>query len=41
MKQKITKFLVSILVCELAGVLGAFFTTPAIPNWDAGFKSPF
>ena len=41
MKQKITKFVVSVLVCELAGVLGSFFTTPAIPNWYAGLQKSF
>ena len=41
MKQKITKFVVSVLICELAGVLGSFFTTPAIPNWYSGLQKSF
>jgi tryptophan-rich sensory protein len=39
--KKIVKFLVSVLVCELAGVLSSFFTTPAIPNWYAGLQKSF
>jgi translocator protein len=33
--------LVSILVCECAGIIGSLFTRPAIPGWFAGLvKSP-
>ncbi|MDD5016346.1 MAG: tryptophan-rich sensory protein, partial [Atribacterota bacterium] len=31
--NKTTKFLVSIIICELAGVMGAVFTTPEITSW--------
>lgn len=35
------KLIISIVVCELAGVIGSFFTVSAIPNWYAGLvKSP-
>lgn len=27
------KLLISILLCQMAGVVGAFFTTPAIKSW--------
>jgi tryptophan-rich sensory protein len=27
------KLLISILLCQMAGVIGAFFTTPAIKSW--------
>ena len=33
--------LVSIFVCQLAGVVGSAFTTPAIPTWYASLKKPF
>jgi tryptophan-rich sensory protein len=36
----VTRLIVSILVCEGAGGLGAIFTTPAIPIWYAGLKKP-
>jgi benzodiazapine receptor len=29
-----------ILVCELAGVIGSFFTSPSIPGWYAGLAKP-
>ncbi len=31
----------SILLCQLAGVLGSLFTTPAIPTWYRTLKKPF
>jgi tryptophan-rich sensory protein len=39
--KKAIGILVSILICELAGVIGSVFTTPSIPGWYAGLtKSP-
>ncbi len=32
---------VSILVCLSAGMIGSFFTYPAIPVWYAGLNKPF
>jgi benzodiazapine receptor len=32
--------LVSVVVCELAGVIGSLFTTPSIPGWYAGLTKP-
>ena len=32
-KNNIFKFFVSIIVCELAGIIGSFYTFDAIPNW--------
>lgn len=29
-----------ILLCELAGIIGVFFTTPAIPTWYATLVKP-
>lgn len=39
MKNSI-KFIISILICELAGVLGSIFTTPAIKNWYFFLNKP-
>lgn len=35
------KLLISIIICLLSGVLGGFFTAPAIENWYAGLNKPF
>lgn len=37
----ILKLVASIVICQLAGFLGSFFTTPAIPTWYATLKKPF
>lgn len=39
--KDIIKLIVSIALCQLAGVVGSVFTTPAIPTWYAGLKKPF
>jgi len=31
--KNISKFIISVIICQMAGVLGSFFTTPAIGNW--------
>ncbi len=31
--NKIIKLIISIILCQLAGLIGSFFTTPAIPTW--------
>jgi benzodiazapine receptor len=36
----IVKLIVSIVVCEGAGGIGAIFTTPAIPIWYKSLKKP-
>ena len=39
--KKIILLAGSILVCEIAGVIGSIYTTPSIPGWYAGLiKSP-
>jgi benzodiazapine receptor len=38
--RDIARLIVSIVVCQLAGGLGAFFTTPAIPTWYASLNKP-
>jgi tryptophan-rich sensory protein len=38
--NKTVKFLTSIIICELAGAVGAFFTVPQINNWYVGLSKP-
>ena len=40
MAKKIIKFTVSVLICELAGIVGSFFTTPAIAGWYVTLQKP-
>jgi tryptophan-rich sensory protein len=39
--RDIPALLVTISVCQLAGLIGSVFTTPAIPTWYASLKKPF
>lgn len=34
------RLLVAIIICEGAGLIGSFFTTPAIGTWYAGLTKP-
>jgi len=36
----IWRLIISIIVCQLAGIIGSIFTTPAIPGWYASLKKP-
>jgi len=38
--RKVLGILVFILLCELAGIVGSFFTRPSIPGWYAGLVKP-
>jgi tryptophan-rich sensory protein len=38
--KKALGIVVSIVVCELAGIIGSVFTTPSIPGWYAGLAKP-
>lgn len=38
--RDVLSLLATIFVCELAGVVGSIFTTPAIPTWYASLKKP-
>jgi benzodiazapine receptor len=38
--REVVRLVVSIVVCQLAGGIGAVFTTPAIPTWYAGLNKP-
>ena len=37
---EIVKLVTSIIICQLAGFIGSFFTTPAIPTWYATLNKP-
>lgn len=39
-KTVILKFIISIIICQLAGVFGSIFTRPAIPIWYANLNKP-
>lgn len=36
----ISKLITSIVICQLAGVIGSIFTRPAIPTWYATLEKP-
>jgi benzodiazapine receptor len=36
----VLKLLASIIICQLAGVIGSLFTSPAIPTWYAALVKP-
>jgi tryptophan-rich sensory protein len=38
--KKALRALVSILICECAGIIGSVFTTPSIPGWYAALAKP-
>lgn len=38
--KRVAGIVVSIAVCELAGIVGSVFTMPAIPGWYAGLAKP-
>jgi translocator protein len=38
--KQIIKLLVLIIVCQSAGLIGSFFTMPAIPGWYQGLIKP-
>ena len=40
MIPSILRFLVSILICQLAGVLGSFFTFQSLKEWYPSIKKP-
>lgn len=39
-RTKVFKFIVSILICQGAGVVGSLFSLPAIPTWYATLQKP-
>ncbi len=40
-KINILKLVASLLLCQAAGIVGAFFTRSAIDTWYAGLNKPF
>ena len=38
--SNITKLIISIVICQLAGVIGSFFTMEAIPTWYQTLAKP-
>jgi len=38
--MNITKLIISILICQLAGVIGSVFTAPSITTWYATLEKP-
>lgn len=40
-KENFVKLVFSILVCQLAGLLGSVFTFSSIPTWYAAIKKPW
>ncbi|MDP2638765.1 MAG: TspO/MBR family protein [Candidatus Azambacteria bacterium] len=39
--KNIIKLIVSILICQLAGVVGSIFTAPAIKTWYVSLNKPY
>ncbi|MFA6190170.1 MAG: TspO/MBR family protein [Candidatus Staskawiczbacteria bacterium] len=39
--NNIVKLVISIIICELAGVVGSVFTVSEIRNWYSGLNKPF
>ena len=38
--NKWVKLIVSILICQIAGIIGSIFTTPSITTWYADLQQP-
>src|SRR4030042_619653 len=38
---EILNLVASVILCQIAGFLGALFTTPTIPTWYATLRKPF
>jgi len=39
-QSKAFKLISSLVICQAAGIIGSFFTTPSIPTWYAAIKKP-
>jgi benzodiazapine receptor len=37
---QIVKFITSMFICQAAGILGSFFTTPSLPTWYVTIEKP-
>ncbi len=40
MRIQYFRLIASLVICQLAGFVGSFFTTPAIPGWYASLEKP-
>ncbi len=40
MRIQFFKLIVSLVICQLAGLAGSLFTAPAIPSWYASLQKP-
>lgn len=38
--KNIIKLIISIVICQLAGIVGSLFTVPSIPSWYASLNKP-
>ncbi len=38
--KKIFTYIIAIVICQLAGIIGSLFTTPAVRGWYAGINRP-
>jgi len=38
--RRVYKFIIAVVVSELAGIIGSLFTAPSIPTWYAGIAKP-
>ena len=38
--NKIVRFIASIIICQLAGIIGSFFTSSSISTWYVGIAKP-
>ncbi len=39
-KRKIIRLVASVIICNLAGIIGSIFTTSSIPTWYASINKP-
>lgn len=40
-RSNLARFVVSVVICETAGIIGSTFTISAIPNWYAALQKPW
>lgn len=40
MRINYLKLVISLILCQLAGIIGSIFTTPSIPGWYATLEKP-
>ena len=41
MYKKVLKFIISIIICQSAGIFGSLFTFEAVPDWYITLEKPF